>query len=462
MLGKRTSSDLSQSVGSRSTSRVGKMAAAFACVLILAGFNYVWLADYFGASLEADSSYLTLVNLALLILAEAAAVLLVWRLVASPSATLARGRRLQFSTRSLLLFMLLVCAGLVYLRYARDVERAALDAERKEQARATLDQRTTAGRLFLSGHQFTPQELEYLSTLTHLTRLDLSGSSIDDGGLRRLRPLAKLEDLALQRTAVTDEGLVHLTSLTSLRRLDLDGCEMGDAGLRHLAELADLEVLQLSNTRISDDGLVYVGRFGRLMGLALNGTRISDAGLVHLKELSHLSGLQLMGTQVKGPGLEKLARLPELTSIMLAGPLINDATVDHLAKLMNLESVYLRDSRVTASGLEQLARLDRIRFLSLARSRVTRAGLVAVKQMKNLEALVLMDIQGLTDAYLTHIAEIENLNTLALTNTPVGDAGVEHLIGMHNLVRLHLDGTNISEAAVKQLQDALPDCSIVR
>ena len=94
-----------------------------------------------------------------------------------------------------------------------------------------------------------------------LEHLDLSGSGIDDAGLRFLcgMPLKKL--ILSGCYAITDAGLKFLRGMP-LKHLDLSGCQL-----------------------ITDDGLVYL-RDMPLSTLILSGCReITNAGLEHLRRM---------------------------------------------------------------------------------------------------------------------------------------------------------------------------------
>ena len=73
---------------------------------------------------------------------------------------------------------------------------------------------------------------------------------------------------------------------------------------------------------------------------------------------------------------------------------------------------------------------------------------------------------NLTDAGLWHLKglleRLTNLKELFLTDTNVTDAGLEHLQGLTNLRYLDVSATKVTDAGVKKLQQALPNCKIIR
>ena len=73
----------------------------------------------------------------------------------------------------------------------------------------------------------------------------------------------------------------------------------------------------------------------------------------------------------------------------------------------------------------------------------------------------LLDSQ-VTDAALEHIKWWPEIKVLVLDQTQITDAGLQHLKGLTQLERLGLKRTKVTDEGVKKLQQALPNCKIVR
>lgn len=89
--------------------------------------------------------------------------------------------------------------------------------------------------------------VEELRDLPGLRSLDLSENrNLTDAGLKRLKPLAQLEELILSSTNLTWRSLEHLSALPHLERLDLSYCNrINDSAVKGLRELKRLEYLDL-------------------------------------------------------------------------------------------------------------------------------------------------------------------------------------------------------------------------
>jgi hypothetical protein len=176
--------------------------------------------------------------------------------------------RLQFSLKTLLLFMLVASSafawfGIYWRRHQH--EAAVLDALADYQPSVTR----------ISGEVW----------------LDFSSSPVKAG----------------------DAALAEVARLDRVRSLNLFGCPVTDAGLAHLAHVDRLEYLYLSNTQVTDAGLAHLRGLPQLRTLLLDSTEITDAGLKHLEALPNLEHLSLMGTQVTDDGVRELQRaLPEV------------------------------------------------------------------------------------------------------------------------------------------------------
>ena len=63
-----------------------------------------------------------------------------------------------------------------------------------------------------------------------------------------------------------------------------------------------------------------------------------------------------------------------------------------------------------------------------------------------------------------HLKGLTNLRELYLggERSTITDAGIGHLMGLAKLTRLWLNGTQVTDAGVVALQQALPECEIVK
>jgi DNA-binding response OmpR family regulator len=171
----------------------------------------------------------------------------------------------------------------------------------------------------------------------------------------RLQTGQKLDLLATQ---ISDRELGNLLdSLRDLRFLSLAETKVGDKGLQHLLALQELEELHLDHTEITDDGLALLEALPNLRILDLKGTRVSDAGLAHVSRLSRLKGLYLTRTGITDDGLAQLKTLTQLETLILWDTEIGDPGLQHLGVLQQLKELILWNTRVTREGADALQQL---------------------------------------------------------------------------------------------------------
>jgi hypothetical protein len=82
-----------------------------------------------------------------------------------------------------------------------------------------------------------------------------------------------------------DADLQRITGFTQLTRLTVLGSETTDRGVSHIATLRYLTNLSIQGQKVSDQGLANLGSLTELKSLIHRDTQITDAGVVRLKQL---------------------------------------------------------------------------------------------------------------------------------------------------------------------------------
>ncbi len=344
-----------------------------------------------------------------------------------------------------------------------------------------------------------------LQDLSAVQQLDLSGSEIDDAGVKELARaetgLKALSKLDLGNAKVTNAGLKELaradTGLKALTTLDLAYTDVTDAGVKELARtktgLKALTTLHLSGTQVTDARMKELAGadtgLKALTTLDLGQTQVTDAGLKELARaetgLKSLTTLYLYVTKVTDAGVKELARadtgLKALTELYLGGTKVTDAGLKELARadtgLKILTSLYLGNTKVTDAGLKELARGDNglkaLTTLDLGGTQVTDAGLKELARadtgLKALTTLMLWSTK-VTDAGLKELARADTglkaLAALDLSATQVTDAGLKELAsaetGLKALTTLLLVGTHVTVAGVAEVKKRFPNIEIIR
>jgi len=167
--------------------------------------------------------------------------------------TLRDRRWLSFSLRSLLLVMTVTAIGLgLYVKRLRDRKAAIATIEKlngvtghKYLGPAWLRKLVGDDKYF-----YDPAGVHF-NTQPSLTDDELRQV------VRHLEKFARLRDLTLAGSGVTDAGLAHLRSLDGkLRSLDVSNTSITANGLLHLQMITSLEVLRITNTSVTDTAII--------------------------------------------------------------------------------------------------------------------------------------------------------------------------------------------------------------
>ena len=202
----------------------------------------------------------------------------------SPAANLdrrSRRRWLQFSFRSLLVLVTLLCVALSLWVVPLERRRRAVTAiEALGGSVSFVDGQTTNEsfpKAFL--RRWLPQ-----AYLDEVEQVGLSNTQVTNAELAHLEGLTALQGLWLDDTQVTDAGLEHLQGLAGLRQLWLINTQVTDAGLAHLKGLTSLQSLGLTNIQVTNSRLANLRRLAGLKLLILDSTQITDAEMAELEK----------------------------------------------------------------------------------------------------------------------------------------------------------------------------------
>jgi hypothetical protein len=149
-------------------------------------------------------------------------------------------------------------------------------------------------------------EFARLSGLARLYQLKLEKTGITDFGLSQIKGLPVLRALYLNDTLITDKALDQVARFRLLGTLSLQRTQVTDAGVLKLLALTSLQNLHLNFTSVGDTALAYLPHLQTLQTLALQSTRVSDKGIEKLAPLGRLVSLNCYNTHVTAEGAKAL------------------------------------------------------------------------------------------------------------------------------------------------------------
>ncbi|MCZ2342918.1 MAG: TIGR02996 domain-containing protein [Bacteroidales bacterium] len=207
--------------------------------------------------------------------------------------------------------------------------------------------------------------------MARLTRLDVSGNSIDDAGLRammRSPHRARLRSFQIDANAISDEGLQAFATselLAHLLRhdshLSLTRNQIGPEGMIALAASPLAEAvtrLSMGQNFLGDAGVAAIGfapHFIRLRKLAVDGNQITDDGVIalaHSPLMSRLLWLNLEKNRITGKGVDVL--LANGSSWKCALEMAGNYASEHL--FPELGEPIRRKVRLTRAALARILR----------------------------------------------------------------------------------------------------------
>ena len=317
-------------------------------------------------------------------------------------------------------------------------------------------------------------------------RVGLAGSLVNDAGVEfliHLKELPQLQTLELTGTKISDADLVNFKGLTQLKSLKLGSKRSHRRRTRESRRRSPSSKRSTwGKTRVTGPGLEYLKGLPRLRTLNLGGdddrrSKITDAGLEHISGLTRLTNLYLVHAPITDAGLANLALpLKQLQTLNLGLDPITDAGLVHLSGLTELKSLNLVATMVTDAGLVHLTAADAARKAGigrqqhrrrrageprgspassnrsrLGRTKITDAGLTHLRGLTQLQSLDLQ-YDNVTDAGLFNLQNMKQLQTLSLSSTKITDAGLASLQALTGLQSLYLVETKVTAAGVQKLQ----------
>jgi internalin A len=228
--------------------------------------------------------------------------------------------------------------------------------------------------LNLDGAKLTDAGLRALAVLPALEALSLEGAPVN-GTAFAAPGWAKVRDLNIARSALSDEGGATVLALPLLARLNADRTPITDAALPGLARAKNLVELSLSATRITDVNVRFAVLNENLRALDVSGTAIGGQWLAGVPERPQLRKLSVARTKFDDDGAAQLVRFPNLSRLDASGcePL-TDKGLAALGALRALTAVELSDTAAGDATAAALAKLPQLLDAGFARSKLTDAG----------------------------------------------------------------------------------------
>ncbi len=245
-----------------------------------------------------------------------------------------------------------IVANFPNLQTLRLIEQSSVTPEAMSDIRKLKNLRS----LDMRGCEIGSENLAELVTLKNLKGLKIGAESayLDDTAAQEVGKMKNLTSLAIEKSAITDDGVKLLVNLP-LTELSLAHCSnIMDEGMNSIAKMKNLKKLSLVETFIGNDGIAPLASL-LLVQLSVGKTALGDDALSDIIKIKTLRRLDMDETQVSNDGLEKFLELPELESLNLTycGK-INDEGIETLSKMKNLKNLNIAKTLISIQGAKKL------------------------------------------------------------------------------------------------------------
>lgn len=214
----------------------------------------------------------------------------------------------------------------------------------------------------------------------------------------------------------------HLGHITTLESLNVISTKFNDAWMPNIAKLTNLKTLRFTNNGLlTDAGMEQLAGLKKLEQFSFVGTKITGRGYAKFDGFTKLTRVSHRGSNIDDEGLKELCEhLPNLESISLAHAKFSDAGAVHLAKLTKLKGLEIGTRNATPAALKSLVHLP-LESIQLGEGFHSAAAFETVKAIPSLRKLSITDGSQLTDADLSLIAGISQLESLSMDKLALPD-----------------------------------------
>ncbi|MFN8551357.1 MAG: protein kinase [Candidatus Obscuribacterales bacterium] len=244
-------------------------------------------------------------------------------------------------------------------------------------------------KLEMQRSSITERGLLEISKMKTLKALVLDGISVPQSAWQHLQNLPQLKELSIRDVDLNDEGLRNICKISNLRRLQIDGNSgITKDGYAQLLKLKNLELLGVGEMNSSDDLIDVLLRMPKLQILYINKTSITDAQLKRLSSSKVLHEIELeKSPNITMTGVMSLLKNPQMGSVDLrSDEWLKDSDLTALLCVDHPFHLSVEKTNITDKGIKILAK-TKCFYADISRTAVTDAGLMELAKSKNITML---------------------------------------------------------------------------
>lgn len=246
-----------------------------------------------------------------------------------------------------------------------------------------LSKTNSLRRLQIDHCKMDNSRLQLLCGSSAAVVFSLDDSEVTTLGLAKLLPLNKGWSIELhcKNAARADSTLPNrfppVDAMDDQTRLDFSGSCIDDALFECIGPAQNLQTLGLGNCSITDKGMARLQEFAELKQLSIASKTLTDEGLEPVGHLSNLERLFVNAGAVNGKFLDALP--VTIRSLHLRAPLLEPSSVGVLTRLSRLEELTLEGANITDVSLESLSAFPSLQSLTLYDTSVSKEAVASFK-----------------------------------------------------------------------------------
>lgn len=359
--------------------------------------------------------------------------------------------------------------------------------------------------LGLNNTKVTDVGLAHLKVHKNLHGIGLHNTGVTDAGIGHLftKELGGLSGIELDGTQISDDALAILKGIRATR-MSFTNTRITDKGLLHF-QGKELQQLYVNKTALSDASVPVLMSIKGLQRLEIQGTKITPAGIEKLKAglpkchlvtdageipprtepqpavatesqrqamvaVLKLGGSLLLLVEGKEVLVKQPADLPKQAALLHTVDLgsvkaFDDRRIEVLKDLPPItHGLYISNTSVTHQGLVKLATypsVARLRRFNIPGLQIVGEQFAVFGQFKTVENLRL-NVTPIKDADLVHLRALPLLRALDIdgNHEQITDQGLLALAEIKGLTYLNVKRTKVTKAGIEKLATALPRCEI--
>ena len=220
---------------------------------------------------------------------------------------------------------------------------------------------------------------------------------------------------------------------------------------RRRAAIATIQA-SLSSVEFDGKGISRILWFGGVVDPSAFPPRaLTAAEIEALGSCERLKELMMVSAVMTDEGLAALSHDHLLESLYCFKPKITDTGVKHLTKLRNLKKLeLLRVPGLTDAALSPLEGLPDLEEINLSGASITGSGFVHLAGLTHLKSLVIPG-SPLDDAGLANLGRLTSLTQLYIGGGAYTDAGLAHLSNLTGLTDLGIGSERCTDAGLAKL-----------